>query len=115
MGYGAQGRAQALCMRDSGLNVVIGARPGKSWDAATQDGFEVLSVSETAKKVQKVNFSPAAEKLLISGPQRVRAAYIKDSYRFKQLSQSVKFTSNNDRSVPDKVRIEILRMLEKLQ
>ena len=30
IGYGAQGRAQALCMRDSGLSVVIGIRPGKS-------------------------------------------------------------------------------------
>ena len=55
MGYGAQGRAQALCMRDSGLNVVIGARPGKSWDAATQDGFEVLSVSEAAKKADVIH------------------------------------------------------------
>ena len=55
MGYGAQGRAQALCMRDSGLNVVIGARPGKSWDAATQDGFEVLSVAEAAKKADVIH------------------------------------------------------------
>ena len=34
IGYGAQGRAQALCMRDSGVNVIIGVRPGKSFDAA---------------------------------------------------------------------------------
>ena len=27
IGYGAQGRAQALCMRDSGVNVIIGVRP----------------------------------------------------------------------------------------
>ena len=26
IGYGAQGRAQALCMRDSGVNVIIGCR-----------------------------------------------------------------------------------------
>ncbi len=49
MGYGAQGRAQALCLRDSGLNVIIGVRPGKSFDAATQDGFRVMSVAEAAK------------------------------------------------------------------
>ena len=36
IGYGAQGRAQALCMRDSGVNVIIGVRPGKSFDAAAQ-------------------------------------------------------------------------------
>ena len=45
IGYGAQGRAQALCMRDSGLNVIIGIRPGKSKDAADQDGFETMSVT----------------------------------------------------------------------
>ena len=39
IGYGAQGRAQALCMRDSGVNVIIGVRPSKSFDAAAQDGF----------------------------------------------------------------------------
>ena len=55
MGYGAQGRAQALCMRDSGLNVVIGARAGKSWDAAAQDGFEVLTVSEAAKRADVIH------------------------------------------------------------
>ncbi|HIX87571.1 MAG TPA: ketol-acid reductoisomerase [Candidatus Akkermansia intestinavium] len=50
IGYGAQGRAQALCMRDSGVNVIIGIRPGKSWDAAVQDGFRVMSVEEAAKE-----------------------------------------------------------------
>ena len=49
IGYGAQGRAQALCMRDSGLKVVIGIRPGKSKDAAEQDGFQTMSVTEAAK------------------------------------------------------------------
>ena len=39
----AQGRAQALCMRDSGVNVIIGVRPGKSFDAAAQDGFQAVS------------------------------------------------------------------------
>ncbi len=48
IGYGSQGRAQALCMRDSGLNVIIGIRPGKSMDAAKQDGFQVMSVREAA-------------------------------------------------------------------
>ena len=48
IGYGSQGRAQALCMRDSGLSVIVGIRPGKSMDAATQDGFKVMSVREAA-------------------------------------------------------------------
>ena len=30
IGYGAQGRAQALCMRDSGVNVIIGVQIGRA-------------------------------------------------------------------------------------
>ena len=55
IGYGAQGRAQALCMRDSGLNVIIGIRPGKSQVAAEQDGFETLSVSDAAKRADIIH------------------------------------------------------------
>lgn len=50
LGYGAQGRAQALCMRDSGVNVIIGVRPGKSFKAAKADGFEVMPVDKAAKR-----------------------------------------------------------------
>ena len=39
IGYGSQGRAQALNMKDSGVDVVVGLRPGgKSWDRAKADG-----------------------------------------------------------------------------
>ena len=55
IGYGAQGRAQALCMRDSGVNVIIGVRPGKSFDAATQEGFQVMSVAEAAEKADIIH------------------------------------------------------------
>ena len=55
IGYGAQGRAQALCMRDSGVNVIIGVRPGKSFDAAAQDGFQVMSVAEAAEKADIIH------------------------------------------------------------
>ncbi|MGQ9759446.1 MAG: ketol-acid reductoisomerase [Candidatus Methanomethylicaceae archaeon] len=50
LGYGSQGRHQALNMKDSGLNVVIGLRKGsKSWDKAVEDGFKVLDISEASK------------------------------------------------------------------
>ncbi|MEM3366162.1 MAG: ketol-acid reductoisomerase [Candidatus Methanomethyliaceae archaeon] len=50
LGYGSQGRHQALNMKDSGLNVVIGLRKGsKSWDKAVEDGFRVFEVSEASK------------------------------------------------------------------
>ncbi|MEG1741157.1 MAG: ketol-acid reductoisomerase, partial [Akkermansia sp.] len=55
IGYGAQGRAQALCMRDSGVNVIIGVRKGKSFDAATQEGFKVMSVSDAAKEADIIH------------------------------------------------------------
>lgn len=39
IGYGSQGRAHALNLRDSGVNVVVGQRAGQSWDRAVADGF----------------------------------------------------------------------------
>lgn len=44
IGYGNQGRAHALNLRDSGAEVLIGQRPGKSHDRATADGFKPQSV-----------------------------------------------------------------------
>jgi len=49
IGYGSQGRGQSLNLRDSGLDVVIGLRPGKSWDAAVKDGMKVMTVAEATK------------------------------------------------------------------
>ncbi|MCW3991192.1 MAG: ketol-acid reductoisomerase [Candidatus Bathyarchaeota archaeon] len=46
VGYGSQGRAQSLNMRDSGVDVVVGLRPGSSWRRAEADGLEVHTVSE---------------------------------------------------------------------
>ncbi len=40
IGYGVQGPGQALNMRDNGLNVIVGQRPGgASWDKAVADGW----------------------------------------------------------------------------
>ena len=50
IGYGSQGRGQSLCLRDSGIRVVIGARPGKSFDLAQQDGMEVVTTEEAAQR-----------------------------------------------------------------
>ena len=45
IGYGNQGRAQALNLRDSGVKVVVGAREGgSSEEQARSDGFNVLSI-----------------------------------------------------------------------
>ena len=54
IGYGSQGRGQALNLRDSAMDVIIGLRPGKSWDAASSDGFKVYSVTEAVKMADVV-------------------------------------------------------------
>jgi ketol-acid reductoisomerase len=55
IGYGIQGRAQALNLRDSGLKVIIGLRKGgKSWELATSEGFEVYEISEAVKRADVV-------------------------------------------------------------
>lgn len=49
IGYGIQGRAQALNLRDSGVDVRVGLRKdGVSWKKAQKDGFDPLSVREAA-------------------------------------------------------------------
>ena len=55
IGYGSQGHAQAKNMRDSGLDVIMGLRPGgKSWNRAEEDGFIVYPVSEAAKRADVI-------------------------------------------------------------
>jgi ketol-acid reductoisomerase len=49
IGYGSQGHAHAQNLRDSGCDVIVGLRQGKSWTKATEDGFTVLTVAEATK------------------------------------------------------------------
>lgn len=52
IGYGIQGRAQALNARDSGLNVIVGLRNenNKTYKQAIADGFKPVSIEEAARK-----------------------------------------------------------------
>ncbi|MCW4050763.1 MAG: ketol-acid reductoisomerase [Candidatus Bathyarchaeota archaeon] len=55
LGYGSQGRAQALNMRDSGVNVVLGLREGgNSWKRSKEDGWEPMTHIEAAQKADIV-------------------------------------------------------------
>ena len=55
IGYGSQGHAHALNLRESGVKVIIGLRPeGKSWQKAVDAGFEVYSVAEATKRADVV-------------------------------------------------------------
>jgi len=50
IGYGSQGHAQAQNLKDSGLDVIIGLRKGRSWDQAVKDGFTVSNVKEASNE-----------------------------------------------------------------
>jgi len=51
IGYGSQGHAHALNLKDSGCHVIIGLYEGsKSWEKAVNQGFEVYTAAEAAKK-----------------------------------------------------------------
>ncbi len=54
IGYGSQGRAQALNMKESGVDVVVGLRPGKSWERAEADDMKVKRVIDAAEEADIV-------------------------------------------------------------
>lgn len=55
IGYGSQGRGQAMNLRDSGINVVVGLREGgKSWTQAVSEGWAPLSMEDAAKQADVV-------------------------------------------------------------
>jgi len=57
IGYGSQGRAHALNLRDSGMDVVVGLRPGgKTWAKAEADGCKVQEPAAAAAGADLVAF-----------------------------------------------------------
>lgn len=55
VGYGIQGRGQALSLRDSGLDVLVAQRPGGvNYDQAKKDGFEPVDADVAAKKADVI-------------------------------------------------------------
>lgn len=61
LGYGVQGPAQALNMKDNGISVIVGQREGgKSWERAIQDGFipgkTLLSLEEAAEQATVLQY-----------------------------------------------------------
>lgn len=71
LGYGTQGRGQALNARDHGLNMIVGLREGgASWDLALEDGWvpgeTLFSVTEAADKGKTVMYllSDAGQKMM---------------------------------------------------
>ena len=57
LGFGSQGRAHAMNLQDSGLNVVVGLRRnGSSWDKAIDDGLNVLEPDEAVIDSDLISF-----------------------------------------------------------
>src|SRR5436309_15560437 len=51
LGFGSQGHAHALNLKDSGLNVIVGLYEGsKSIPVAKENGFEVVSTAEAVRR-----------------------------------------------------------------
>ena len=56
IGYGAQGRAQARMMHESGLNIIVGVREnGDSWELVKKDGLEVASISNATAQADIIH------------------------------------------------------------
>lgn len=54
LGYGVQGPGQSLNLRDNGFNVIVGQRPGKTYDKAVADGWKpgetLFSIEEACER-----------------------------------------------------------------
>lgn len=54
LGYGSQGHAHALNLRDSGVSVVVGIRPGKSFERARAAGLPVMTPYEACQQADVI-------------------------------------------------------------
>ena len=71
IGYGSQGHAHALNLKESGCNVIIGLYEGsKSWAKAEAQGFEVFTAAEAAKKADVI--------MILINDEKQAAMYKKD-------------------------------------
>ena len=63
IGYGSQGHAHALTLKDSGCDVRVGLREGsKSWQAAEEAGLKVMTVADAAKEADLIMILAPDEK-----------------------------------------------------
>ena len=56
LGYGSQGHAHAQNLKESGVNVIVGQRPGSpNYELAVSHGFEPLPIDEATKQADIIN------------------------------------------------------------
>src|SRR3982751_4710816 len=73
LGYGSQGRAHALNLKDSVFNVVVGVRKGDSFKQAKKDGLEVTTPDQAVIDADLVAF------LVPDTTQKALYAEVKDT------------------------------------
>ena len=71
IGYGSQGHAHALNLKESGCDVIIGLYEGsRSWKRAEEQGFKVYTAAEAAKKADII--------MILINDEKQAAMYKKD-------------------------------------
>ena len=86
VGYGNQGRAQALNLRDSGCDVIVGNRRDKYARAAREDGFRVVTLRQVVA---------AADILIVAIPDEVQEeVYQHEIGPFLRSGQVLDFASS---------------------
>ena len=75
LGYGSQGRAQAMNLRDSGFDVTLALRPGgKTWAQAEADGFKPKEPSVALKDANVISMLPTRAMTVAASCASVGAA-----------------------------------------
>jgi len=54
VGYGSQGHAHALNLKESGMEVIVGLREGASWQKAERVGLKVMPVADAVKRADVI-------------------------------------------------------------
>ncbi len=86
VGYGSQGKAQAANLRDSGVNIIIGATEPKrypDWAQAEADGFPVMEISQAVQEADIVH-------ILLQDPAQP-AVYYKHIHEHLKPGQTLSF------------------------
>ncbi|MBI5411489.1 MAG: ketol-acid reductoisomerase [Nitrospirae bacterium] len=69
IGYGSQGHAHALNLKESGVNVLVGLREGASWRKAEAGGLKVMPVADAVK---------GSDVIMLLAPDEAQAAIYKN-------------------------------------
>ncbi|OPY31215.1 MAG: ketol-acid reductoisomerase [Methanomassiliicoccales archaeon PtaU1.Bin124] len=109
LGFGSQGKAQSMCLQDSGLNVVVGLRKnGKSWNEAKKNGMKVAEVADAVKD---------ADVVMILLPDEVQGAvYAKDVAPNLKAGAALDFAhgfSINFKEIKPPANVDIIMMAPK--